>query len=484
MSWVRIVVGMSALLIALLIIKSATAQEVGRTVRCSDGSLAYGWPPRCGGGNSYNSGNTPCGYNFECYPGNYCAGPGKCFPIGSTNCGSYYCQAGQSCCNGRCCFEGFRCGSHGQCIPAEAVDCGNGQSCPEGTVCVPRGEFDGKLDDKCPTPDQLAEIREMFETIERSKVEERERKRQEAIAERERKEEERKEAKRQKEQEQRDAAKARSEARQAERDKQAREAEAARDRSNHQAIARDRAVISSGIAPSSQLGSAQSAAQILQDLRKDSVLSRMGAGSVPADQMPRVQGEQRRLVTRQTPSPAPTISPGGAPNASIAASPPPDEKARGSSSARSIEPKPASSWVQDFSLNKLDPNNIPEDAKKEIEARLEEERKKIEKQEQAKNAEAEKVYQETFGREAAKQPAPKEDKSTPWTWIVIRTDVETSSRKCWRPRVNMDPQKGGLFRRPSMERKCDMKLEVRTGADGNIQYGAQKKDCHKWYCAE
>lgn len=368
----------------------------------------------CSNGKYCQPGQTCCG-NSCCSSGSQCTRFG-CTPYGAIDCGSYYCNPGDKCSRG------------GGCIRADVVDCGDGRTCPAGTVCIHRGEFGGQLDDKCPTPKQYSELREMHEALERAQEEEKERKRQEAIAERKRKEEERQEAKRRKDQEERDAAKARSEARQAEAERRKKDAEAAKHRSNQQAVQTDRAAITSGISASSQVGSAQSAVQILQDLRKSSVLDRMNANGTASNQPPTKLGEQRRLITRASPSPN-TASPVGTgsrtPGATTTVTAPATQAAPARTDTNGSNS--ATSWVQDFALNKNDLNNIPEDARREIMARLEEERRKKKEQDQAKEAEAEKVYQETFGREAAKQPAPEIDKSTPWAWVSVRTFNEPAS---------------------------------------------------------
>lgn len=276
-----------------------------------------------------------------CNPGFYVYGR-YCVPNGDIVCPG---GDGQ-----RSCPSHLKCMSGGGCIPTEADDCGNSRYCSSGKVCVPSGYLGGELEDRCFTPDELASLRQAYEASEREKAEERERERQEAIAERKRKEEERKEAKRRKDEKEREAAKERSEARREAAERRKKAEETARSNANQQAVAKDRSAITTSTDPSSQVGSANSAAQILRGLRERSVLDRMKAGGSTSSPLGNMLSKQRRLVTRQPPAPIATPATGSASNAAAGpkVAPPPTVLQAPASGAATNSTQPTTSWVQDW----------------------------------------------------------------------------------------------------------------------------------------
>ena len=140
------------------------------TVSC--GNYACGPGSKCSSsGSCISEDAVDCGNGSHCPEGNYCAQDSQhCFSIGSIDCGSYSCPAGNKCAsgrscidmsavdcgNGRYCAEGHQCARNG-CVEKGTVDCGNytcgpGSKCASGNRCIDRGDADCGTGRSCPAP--------------------------------------------------------------------------------------------------------------------------------------------------------------------------------------------------------------------------------------------------------------------------------------------------------------------------------------------
>ncbi len=131
----------------------------GNGLTCPVGSRCSSMPGRC-----YPVGRIDCG-SYNCAPSEKCSVAG-CVPQDAVECGNHVCRPGFKCSSnngclpqdavdcggGRFCNAGMKCATGNQCIAFDAVDCGNGRSCPAGNVCG-----NGSLN--CLTPRQLEDQR-------------------------------------------------------------------------------------------------------------------------------------------------------------------------------------------------------------------------------------------------------------------------------------------------------------------------------------
>ncbi len=138
----------------------------GQDCRCPDGSEAQAYESQgqlrfhchSNAQRRQPDNHVQCGGGRHCPAGNQCSRSGGCQPIGTVDCGSYYCQAGNKC------GQGWQ-----ACIAQGQDDCGAKvkASCNAGTSCftAPTDQLKGFTEGKtyCLKPEQLAKVKAQLE---------------------------------------------------------------------------------------------------------------------------------------------------------------------------------------------------------------------------------------------------------------------------------------------------------------------------------
>ena len=358
----------------------------GTMCLCPDGQYAAyinGQVTCPGGGQGIGGGGyqgDPCGWG-SCNPGSYCGEPGVCVPNGQT-----YCGGGQSCPAGTKC-------STGGCLPQEATDCGDGSYCPGGTLCWQDPPDDTRFyggSTQCLGVEEYADRTESLRREREENSPEAKARRAEA----ERKTKARTDA--EKREIGAEKKKAAAEGRELETDRKAQEQRLLSSPADRKAGASDK-----------------TAAEIMRELREDSLLDRLNETppGQPTTSIPRQPAPAAAVGTSGT---AAATAPSGFPSRQTPAPPKVDTAGRETRRLADRVPEPAPqpamatapptqsqgpgpTWVQNFAATgQVDPAKMPPAARKDYYERLKREAAAAAQAQRAKNLEAERAYYENY----------------------------------------------------------------------------------------